>query len=101
MEQFLAEADEPPPLLHPSMASYYRIQVAELYDALQEASEAKRMTAAHLIRSLVQEIILTPGEDELLIDVRGDLGGILGISLKKLRHTGGLFTSRDGCGDQL
>lgn len=81
VEQFLAEADEPPPLLHPSMATYYRIQVAELYEALQEESEAKRMTASDIIRSLVQEIILTPGEDELLIDVRGDLAGILAISL--------------------
>ena len=81
MEQFLAEADEPPPLLHPNMATYYRLQVADLYDALQEDSEAKRMTASDIIRSLVQEIILTPVEDELLIDVRGDLAGILAISL--------------------
>ena len=41
------------------------------------------MTAYDIFRSLVQEIILTPGEDELLIDVRGDLAGILAISLNR------------------
>lgn len=33
LTRFLAENDEPPPLLHPEMATYYRSQVAELYDA--------------------------------------------------------------------
>jgi hypothetical protein len=33
------------------------------------------MTAADLIRSLVRDIILTPENDELKIDVRGDLAG--------------------------
>ena len=41
LEGFLADAEEPPPLLHPEMASYYRTQVAELYDALQEETEAR------------------------------------------------------------
>ncbi|ASV84823.1 recombinase zinc beta ribbon domain protein [Ochrobactrum quorumnocens] len=81
VEQFLQEAEEPPPLLHPNMADHYRVQVEDLYEALQEDAEAKRMTAADIFRSLVKEIILTPGEDELQIDVRGDLAGILAISL--------------------
>ncbi|MBJ7441193.1 MAG: hypothetical protein JHD35_19510 [Sphingopyxis sp.] len=42
------------------MAHHYRVQVDELYTALQEDSEAKRMAAADVIRSLVREIILTP-----------------------------------------
>jgi site-specific DNA recombinase len=42
---FLANAEEPPPLLHPEMANFYRLQVAELYDALQEEAEAKRLKA--------------------------------------------------------
>ncbi len=33
-EQFLAEADKPPPLPHPSMALQYRKRVQPLYDAL-------------------------------------------------------------------
>lgn len=68
--------------LHPNMAHHYRVQIDELYAALQEDSEAKRMAAADAIRSPVKEIILTPGNGELQIDVRGDLAGMLAISLK-------------------
>jgi site-specific DNA recombinase len=82
LTRFLAEAEAPPPLLHPNMAHHYRTQVAELHEALQEDSEAKRMAAADIIRSLIKEIVLTPADDELKIDVRGDLAGILAISLK-------------------
>jgi site-specific DNA recombinase len=82
LQTFLVEAEAPPPLLHPNMAHHYRVQVAELHEALQEDSEAKRMAAADIIRSLVKEIVLTPSDNELKIDVRGDLAGILAISLK-------------------
>ncbi|MER9772034.1 hypothetical protein [Mesorhizobium sp. M0220] len=57
--------------------------------ALQEDLETKRMTAADLIRMLVREIILTPEDGELQIDVRGDFAGILAISLKSKRPAGG------------
>ena len=82
LESFLAEAEEPPPLLHPGMANHYRAKVSELYDALHEETEAKRLKAGEVLRSLVKEIILTPEEGELQIDVRGDLAGILAVSLK-------------------
>ncbi|MDW9658511.1 recombinase family protein [Sinorhizobium meliloti] len=82
LEAFLTDAAEPPPLLHPNMATHYRVQIEQLYEALREDSEAKRMAAADIIRSLVKEIILTPEDGELQIDVRGDLAGILAISLK-------------------
>jgi site-specific DNA recombinase len=82
LKAFLLEAEEPPPLLHPNMAHHYHVQVSELYAALQEDSAAQRMVAANVLRSLVQEIILTPEDDALQIDVRGDLAGILAISLK-------------------
>ena len=36
--------------------------------------------AASLMCSLVSEAILTPGEDRIEIEVRGDLAGILSIS---------------------
>ena len=88
MKAFLQEAEEPPPLLHPNMAHHYHAQVEELYAALQEDSEAKRMTATDLIRSLVKDIILTPEDGELRIDVRGDLAGILTISLKSKTPAG-------------
>jgi site-specific DNA recombinase len=56
VEAFLAEADEPPPLLHPSMAQLYRSRVQGLYDALQGEDEEKRTEAADIIRTLVEDI---------------------------------------------
>lgn len=79
------EAEEPPPLLHPNMAHHYHVQVDELYAALQEDAEARRVVAADVLRSLVREIILTPEDGELQIDVRGNLVGILAVSLKSKR----------------
>jgi len=64
------------------MATFYREQVSALYRELQNDTEANRLTAGEVLRSLVKEIILTPEAGELKIDVRGDLAGILAISLK-------------------
>jgi hypothetical protein len=58
-------AQQPPLLLHPEMANFYRIQVAELYGALQEEAEAKRLKAGEVLRSPVKEIILAPEDSEL------------------------------------
>jgi DNA invertase Pin-like site-specific DNA recombinase len=80
LRSFLAEADEPPPMLHPSMALQYRKRVQQLYDALQGDDEARRVEAAETLRTLVDQIILTPSGDRLEIDVQGDLAGILAIS---------------------
>lgn len=82
LEQALVDAEEPPPLLHPEMASFYREQVGALHEALKADTEATRLKAGEVLRSLVKEIILTPGDGELKIDVRGDLAGILAVALK-------------------
>ena len=78
LQVFLADADEPPPVLHPSMAIVYRQRVAALYDALQH--QASRAPAAEIIRSLVSEIILTPKNGFLQVELRGDLAGILTVA---------------------
>ncbi|QUD90691.1 recombinase zinc beta ribbon domain-containing protein [Phenylobacterium montanum] len=83
LKQQVADAEEPPPLLHPEMAGVYRTQVAELYEALQGEAETKQLEATEALRALIQEIILTPEGDQLTIDVRGDLAGILAISTKQ------------------
>ncbi len=80
LERFLADAQEPPLMLHPSMALQYRRRVQQLYDALQGDDEARRVEAADTLRTLVDQIILTPAGDRLEIDVQGDLAGILAIS---------------------
>src|SRR5690606_14525259 len=83
LELFLAEADEPPPLLHPSMALQYRKRVQQLYDALQDEDEGKRIEAADTLRSLVDQIVLTPVDGKVEIDGQGDLAGILTISAQR------------------
>lgn len=80
LRAFLAEAEEPPPLLHPSMALQYRKRVQQFYEALQDEEEKKRIEAADILRSLVDQIVLTPVEGKVEIDVQGDLAGILTIS---------------------
>ncbi|RWR33667.1 hypothetical protein D2T29_05175 [Sinirhodobacter populi] len=81
LRAFLLDAEDPPPLLHPNMAHHYRRQIKDLHQPLQEDDDARPMTAADIIRSLVKEIVLTPEGSELKIDLRGDLAGILAISL--------------------
>jgi site-specific DNA recombinase len=76
LEQQIADAEMPPPLLRPEMATFYREQVSALHEALQTDFEAIRLRAGEVLRSLVKEIILTPEAGELKIDVRGNLAGI-------------------------
>ena len=83
LKQFLSGADEPPPVLHPAMAGQYRLRVQQLYETLQDDSEERRVEAAEVLRTLVEDIILTPVDGKIEIDVRGDLAGILTLSVKK------------------
>ncbi|WP_336974624.1 recombinase family protein [Sphingobium aromaticiconvertens] len=89
LERDLAQAQEPPPLLHPNMAHHYRAQLDNLSQALDHTDETQRFEAAEVIRSLIDEIILVPEEGELKIDVRGDLAGILSIALERKKPASG------------
>lgn len=89
LKHFLAEAEEPPPLLHPSMALQYRKRIQQLYESLQDEEEGKRVEAADTIRSLVDQIVLTPVEGKVEIDVQGDLAGILTISTQSKNAAAG------------
>jgi site-specific DNA recombinase len=88
LEQRLAHAEEPPPLLHPVMATFYREQVAALHVALGAGEEEDRTEAAERLRSLVSKIVLTPEEGQLAVDVHGDLAGILAIAQAKVPSVG-------------
>lgn len=80
---FLAEAEEPPPLLHPSTALQYRNRVQQLYKSLQDEEKEKRIEAADILRSLVDRIILTPVGEKVEIDDQSDLAGILTIAAQR------------------
>ena len=54
-----------------------------LRETLQDDTEEERIEAANVIRSLVEDIILTPVEGKVEIDVRGDLAGIVTLSVER------------------
>ncbi len=83
--RLISETDEAPVLFHPNMAQRYREEVVALVRSLNE--DDHRNEAADLIRSLIDRIELTPDSqsDGLLIDVYGDLAGILNVSIDRKR----------------
>jgi hypothetical protein len=78
LESLVANAVDPKPFVHPNLAEVYRRKVEDLHHAL--LSEATRFEAAEVIRSLVDEIVLTPEAGDLRIDLKGQLAAILAIS---------------------
>jgi site-specific DNA recombinase len=87
----LEVADEPPPLLHPSMADLYRSKVAGLALALQR--EDTRLEASEFLRGLIDSIVLTPENGRLRIELRGNLAAMLTAAQKTKRspNTGDLL----------
>ncbi len=71
----LDAADEPPPLLHPSMADLYRSKVEKLAAALQR--EDTRLEASEMLRGLIDSIVLMPEDGQLRIELRGNLAAML------------------------
>ncbi|WP_336718083.1 recombinase family protein [Asaia bogorensis] len=77
----LADAPQPPPLLHPNMAVIYRERIEALYENLQK--EDASLEAVERLRALVSRIKLIPQDDELAIFLEGDLAAILNFSSNK------------------
>ncbi|MDW3224158.1 MAG: recombinase family protein [Paracoccaceae bacterium] len=81
LAELLANADEPPPLLHPNMAYVYQDRVGKLCENLQR--EEDRGPAVEVLRSLIEQVTLMPDNEELAIILRGDLGAILRFAAGK------------------
>ncbi len=81
LADLLANADEPPPLLHPNMAHVYQDRVGKLYENLQR--EEDRGPAVQILRSLIEQVTLMPDNGELAIILRDDLGAILRFAAGK------------------
>jgi site-specific DNA recombinase len=77
LEQALATASAPAPLIHPNLAEIYRQKVAALHEALTDP--ISRDEAFDTIRSLIEEIRLVPEAGELRIEIKGELGGIFSL----------------------
>jgi site-specific DNA recombinase len=78
LEDKLAATHDAEPLLHPALATIYRVTVEGLQTSLR-APEACR-EAFELIRGLIDAIMVTPSHGKLNIELRGDLAGILALS---------------------
>jgi site-specific DNA recombinase len=65
--------------------------------ALGEAEGADRAEAAERLRSLVSKIVLTPEDGRLVIDVHGDLAGILAIAHGKAHRQGPMGLGQAEC----
>lgn len=96
LTDLLANAEDPPPLLHPSMAEIYRQRISALYESLQ--GEEERSEAAEVFRTLVDQVTLVPEAEQLAIVLRGDLAAILQFAAGKKNPD---FLSEAGALDSL
>jgi chromosome segregation ATPase len=71
----LASGTVDAPLIHPNLAKLYREKVEALADTLE--ARDTQAEAFEIICSLVDKVILTPVDEELCIDLHGQLAGIL------------------------
>ncbi len=85
IEALLIDTPDEPPLLHPSMALHYRNQIGKLIARFRK--EEHRDEVAQVLRSLVEKIVIHPGEGDngISVDLFGDLAGILSVATGKDR----------------
>jgi site-specific DNA recombinase len=78
LREKLAQADEPPPDMHPNVSELLRRKVERLAEALNHPDD--RREAAEALRTVIAGITLRPGpgRSELYATLHGDLGVILG-----------------------
>ncbi|CUH42041.1 hypothetical protein [Ruegeria atlantica] len=76
-----ASPQERPVLLHPGLADLYKEKVADLSDALNNPSTKTEATS--IIRGLLTEIRLLPVDGKLLIELVGELAGLLALGQTK------------------
>ncbi len=72
----LAVAGDPPPLLGPNMGALFAEKVKGLRAALTQ-TRVDPTGAQQSVRQLVEEIVLTPRDGVLAIDVKGNLAAML------------------------
>lgn len=94
----LDAADAPPPLLHPNLAGLYREKVTTLAAAREQPGT--RPEAAEAIRGLVDAIVLNPAENELRIELKGNLAAMLSAAQNAKRSPEGDLSLQIaiGCG---
>jgi hypothetical protein len=79
----MADAPAEPPALHPELAEVYRSKVANIEEELNRPE--LRTEAAEAVRSIIDEVKLTPANGRLEIDLAGDPDGILALTAGKAK----------------
>jgi site-specific DNA recombinase len=77
----MADAPEEMPRLHPALAGVYQKKVADLTQALND--DELRTQAAASMRGLLEEIRLIPQDGDLVIELVGELAGLLTLGNEK------------------
>ena len=81
LEKNLVDLAPEPVRFHPNVAELYVSKVNGLRNALNE--DGAREEAAQILRGLVDEIRLHPIDDQVQIELIGDLATLLGFAEKK------------------
>lgn len=78
--EILKDVEPDSVFFHPNIADRYHKEVQNLVGALNDPEH--RAEAAEIVRSLIDKIVITPHQDEkrLVVDLVGDLAGILSIA---------------------
>jgi len=82
----LTEESEDKPLLHPNLAAIYRAQVETLEAALRDPDHGRE--AFELVRSLIEQVRITPANGDVTIELNGELAGILVLAEGAKRCSG-------------
>jgi site-specific DNA recombinase len=79
----LEHTEEAPVYVHPNMGERYAEAVSGLIASLNDPEH--RPESAGIVRALIEKIVLTPNEERtaLVVDLHGDLAGILQMSANK------------------
>ena len=85
LAEYINNADQPIPLIHPKMADLYHERLQELYLSLQEPET--RNQAMEIIRSLIDYIELVPVSGELKARIHGDIAGLFNFMNHKKSPT--------------
>jgi site-specific DNA recombinase len=78
LNALLANQPASEPSLHPNLAGIYREKVAALHTALSDPRTKDE--AFGIIRTLIDEVRLIPEDNQLRIELRGALAGILALA---------------------
>ncbi|NKW82587.1 recombinase family protein [Ochrobactrum pecoris] len=94
----MAQAPADIPDIHPNVANLYRLRVERLTEALSDPDGGRQ--AAEALRSLIGEIVLTPGgkRGEVHAELRGELFGILDFArAEEIQRPAGFMPAVEAC----